>query len=288
MRITLSRLQRAIDYVEAHLSEPFSLDDVAAAAGLSRYHLHRLFAAGLAETLKGYIRKRRLTEAAERLRGSDMRIIELAFDSGFASQEAFTRAFQAQFGVTPGRYRRDPRSRSQPGLLRPRAASVRHRHRGVTHEPRLVERTQTLEVRGFGTGIDFENDAPVAALWGRLLETLRAPEPSAVLYGVAQASHPSIELSPEHTLAYIAGVCDTPWDDSAADVVAVTVPPGRYAVFEHRGALEHIIDTVNYAWATWLPRCAFEKSARPDLERVPLEQLSAAQPCIELWVSIDA
>ena len=51
----LWRLQRAIDFKEAHLWEDFRLDDVAAAAGLSRYHLHRLFSAALRELRLGVL-----------------------------------------------------------------------------------------------------------------------------------------------------------------------------------------------------------------------------------------
>ena len=102
MHITLYRLQKAIDFVEVHLRDELTLDDVAKAAGLSRYHLHRVFSAAFGDSLKGYIRKRRLTEAAHLLRTTDQRIIEVALQAGFGSQEAFTRAFSKHFDATPG------------------------------------------------------------------------------------------------------------------------------------------------------------------------------------------
>ena len=100
METAKQHVQAAMDYSEAHLDTPLPLDRVAAAAGLTRYHLHRLFQAHYCEGLKAYIRKRRLTWAAARLRGSNVRILELALDCGFESQAAFTRAFKALYGTT--------------------------------------------------------------------------------------------------------------------------------------------------------------------------------------------
>ena len=119
METAQQHVQAAMDYIEAHLDTPLPLDRVAAAAGLTRYHLHRLFQAHYCEGLKAYIRKRRLTWAAARLRGSNVRILELALDCGFESQAAFTRAFKALYGTTPGRYRARPARRYQSGLRPP-------------------------------------------------------------------------------------------------------------------------------------------------------------------------
>ncbi len=306
MRITLRRVQRAIDFIEGHLDEPFALDDVAAAVGLSLYHLHRLFCAVQGDSLKGYIRKRRLTQAAVALRTTDRRILELALVAGFRSQEAFTRAFGAHFGVPPGRYRADASTRGRPGLFAANATRLAHRYEGLEHEPRLVERDQPLSLRGRGIAIDFEDDAPVAALWRDELAAWRARHPEhpgrgVTLFGVTQSDHPAIPKTPEQCLTYVAAMRSEP-DDATLDPAAspeageaadprprvdVTIAPGRYAVFEHRGSLAHLPDTVNYAWASWLCRCPFGKSTRPDFEHIPLDQLEADRPRVQLWLSID-
>ena len=83
------RVQRAVDYVEQHLLEDISLEEVAISAGISLYHLHRLFSAVFGDTLKAYIRRRRLTEAAQILASGDMRIIELAIMSRFFQPGGF-------------------------------------------------------------------------------------------------------------------------------------------------------------------------------------------------------
>ena len=99
-------INRAIDYIEANLAQELDLSEVAAAAGYSPFHLSCLFRAMTGETPGGYIRKRRLSEAARQLVTSKRRILDIALDQQFGSQAAFTRAFRAAFGISPGAYRK--------------------------------------------------------------------------------------------------------------------------------------------------------------------------------------
>ena len=83
---------RAARYIEDHLGEQLHLDDIAAAAYCSPYHFHRLFKRIVGATPGEYVRSRRLTEAADALRTTDKRIVDVAMDYGFESQAAFTAA----------------------------------------------------------------------------------------------------------------------------------------------------------------------------------------------------
>lgn len=109
-------LDRVLTHIERHLFEPLSVAVLAEVAGLSPFHFSRLFTARMGESVMAAVRRRRMLRAAARLGrnpGVDDGIerpalIDLAFDCGFESQEAFTRAFAQVFGVTPGRYKRNP------------------------------------------------------------------------------------------------------------------------------------------------------------------------------------
>src|SRR5262249_24950721 len=108
--------ERVLAHIERHLFEPLSVATLADVAGLSQFHFSRLFSARLGESVMAYVRRRRMLRAAARLGQNpgvedDIEapaLIALALDCGFESQEAFTRAFAQTFGVTPGRYKRDP------------------------------------------------------------------------------------------------------------------------------------------------------------------------------------
>jgi AraC-like DNA-binding protein len=96
---------RAVDYMERNLTCPISVSDVASEAAYSTFHFVRLFKALTGYTPGSYLRRRRLTEAAGELAGGRKRIIEIALDYQFQSQEAFTRAFKDCFGINPGVFR---------------------------------------------------------------------------------------------------------------------------------------------------------------------------------------
>ena len=286
MMSSLDRVQAVLDHVEAHLHEPVTLDALARAAGVSRYHLHRLFQAGYGESLKAYIRKRRLTWAARQLRQSRTRIIELALECGFESQAAFTRAFKALYGVAPGRYRDDPRQRYQSGLRPPDAGTLLQRRSIRAREPAITQLDRTLSLSGTGIGVEFEDDARVAHLWRDILAR-QAPDMAAdtTLYGVTMSDHPDVPDTPDRCLVYFAAaeVGAMP----AAGTTDLVIPCGTYAVFQHAGPADRILDTVNYAWASWLPRSGFSKSARPDFECMTASSLGQAPGGIALWMSVE-
>jgi len=93
--------EKALWFVESHLPEAISLDDVAHSSGVSRFHVTRAFGAATGRSVMGYMRARRLSEAARKLAGGAPDILSVALDAGYASHEAFTRAFRDQFGTTP-------------------------------------------------------------------------------------------------------------------------------------------------------------------------------------------
>ncbi|PAS95251.1 MAG: hypothetical protein CGU28_12795 [Candidatus Dactylopiibacterium carminicum] len=98
----LARLRKVAQYIDTNLHRPLSLDELAEIAHLSRYHFERVFHAYAGETPLLRVRRLRLTYARQRLeKGMASSVTELALDAGYASAEAFSRAFRAQFGLAP-------------------------------------------------------------------------------------------------------------------------------------------------------------------------------------------
>ena len=91
-------------YIEEHLDEKITLDDLANAAGYSKYHAVRIFKELTHRTSLETVRALRLTRAAQSLQGADDKIVDVAMDNGFDSHDGFTRAFSRQFGITPQKY----------------------------------------------------------------------------------------------------------------------------------------------------------------------------------------
>ncbi len=101
-------VQRMQDCIAENLNRPLSLDRLARAAGYSPWHAARAFKELTGRTPLAYIRAFRLSRAALVLRDGKERIVDVALDFCFDSQEGFTRAFSDVFGTTPARYRKRP------------------------------------------------------------------------------------------------------------------------------------------------------------------------------------
>lgn len=84
-------------WLEGHLDQPLSLDNVAAKAGYSKWHLQRMFKDVTGHAIGAYIRARRLSKSAVALRLTARPILDIALQYRFDSQQTFTRAFKKQF-----------------------------------------------------------------------------------------------------------------------------------------------------------------------------------------------
>ena len=109
----VARINRVIDFVEAHLHEELSLERLAHVACFSPFHFHRIFSAMMGETLQRFIQRLRLERAASQLLTHEKRsVTEIALDTGFASSATFARAFKSEFGMSATDWRKtDPADR---------------------------------------------------------------------------------------------------------------------------------------------------------------------------------
>jgi len=97
----LNRMNAAMDYIELNLAGDISYDKAAQIACCSTYHFQRMFSFITEVPLSEYIRRRRLTMAAFELQTSDVKIIDVSYEFGYESPEAFSRAFKKLHGVMP-------------------------------------------------------------------------------------------------------------------------------------------------------------------------------------------
>ena len=105
--MTKYRIQKVLDYIEAHLCDDTALDNTALAmvAGYSQYHFLRIFKEFTALTPADYIRKRRITEIVKHINDDGSYICDVAFRYGFNSKENFTRAFKNEHNILPTEFK---------------------------------------------------------------------------------------------------------------------------------------------------------------------------------------
>lgn len=103
-------------HIQARLDEDLGLEALSRKAGLSPFHLQRLFKAAIGESPKAYTSRLRLERAAFRLLLHDSNVLDIALECGYQSHETFLRAFRRRFGLLPSDYREWMRAqREAPG-----------------------------------------------------------------------------------------------------------------------------------------------------------------------------
>jgi AraC-like DNA-binding protein len=106
---TTDSLRGFLDLIEDSLDEPgLTGEDLAGRAYLSRFHFDRLVSAALGEPPGAFRRRVLLERAAHRLVSTPDPVTQIAFDAGYGSPEAFTRAFGRAYASSPSDYRRRP------------------------------------------------------------------------------------------------------------------------------------------------------------------------------------
>lgn len=95
------RLARVVEHIERDLSAALTVEELARIAMFSPFHFHRVFRGMVGETVKAYVKRLRLERAAFSLNYTDRSVTDVAFDAGYESHEAFTRAFRTRFGCAP-------------------------------------------------------------------------------------------------------------------------------------------------------------------------------------------
>ncbi len=103
------RIRRVDDFLRDNIAKSISLDDIANIAGVSRFHLLRLFKHAHGETPFRRLTRLRIESAKERLRCSDRTITEIAFACGYENSAHFATAFSRLVGMSPGQYRQQSR-----------------------------------------------------------------------------------------------------------------------------------------------------------------------------------
>lgn len=104
----IRRIHKVQDYIEHHLSQPLSIEELAGAAGFSKYHFSRIFQGMLHEPLAHYVNRIRMESALFLLaHREDKNMTDIAYELGFTDSAIFSRAFKNYYGISPSEYRRE-------------------------------------------------------------------------------------------------------------------------------------------------------------------------------------
>ena len=215
-----------IVYIEKNIKNELSPELIANECGYSTFHFSRVFNINKGITLMEYVKKRRLSLAAEDL-FDDKKIIDIALEYGFQTHNGFSKAFKKEFGFSPTQYlKRMDRNLEKELILK---------FGGDFMKPTIIEKP-TFKVAGYGIKTNITNGnytKDVASFWinydGENLESKMYQILNPPKHGEVGLCIPSSEDNGEAT--YMLGVIVNDFNDVTDDMITVEVPEATYAVF---------------------------------------------------------
>lgn len=286
------RILRVLIYVQRHLDEPLSVEELARVAGFSPFHFHRIFRGMVGEALYDHVRRLRLERAAMRLRGRRS-VIEVALEAGYDSHPGFTRAFRAAFGQSPSAFRRTrgvlpsrPAGQvSFAGAGGPVSFTARDTggRRMEANIVTLPERRVAFvrHVGPYGSG---------GEAWQKLF-AWAGPRgmfpPRTPFFGLCWDDP---EITPAERLRYDA--CCVVGDGAASEgeVGVQQVAGGEYARTVHRGPYEELGETYARLCGEWIPAQGREIRGAPSVEIYLNDPRSTppAERLTEIYIPLEA
>ncbi|WP_341935539.1 GyrI-like domain-containing protein [Microbacterium sp. LWO14-1.2] len=284
----IGTLNALVDRIEAAAGTELDVADFARAHGTTEYHLRRMFSALAGMPLSEYIRRRRMTLAGAELVAGASSLLDVAVRHGYGSVEAFARAFRAVHGISPADARRDGGPlRTQPTLrFRLSVEGRSPMDVTITTAPELVLVGHAVEVPLIHEGVNphiQQHIAGIPAEEHARLKALSDAEPAGVL-AVTGDTPPD---APEGTmLTYLHGVSVQPDAEVPADLDAIRVDAGSWAVFTASGPFPETLQNLWAATATeWFPSNPWRLRPGPSIVRY-LEFTGTHASC-ELWLAVE-
>lgn len=275
------RIQRALDYIAAHLDQPIRLADVAKAAALSEHHFHRIFRAVMDETVGEYLTRQRMQTAALMLAyHDDLSVTEIGLACGYSSSSNFSKAFSRYFGVSPSEVR-------NPTGKPPAAISVLRRRYGHDFSPAELhalpdppladarraeleasvrfEQWQAFSVVCMRSDRGYDVEAN-RRLWAELIRRVHELGLCGDDIDAYAIVHDDPALTSGERCRYHACVRAAALDGVPEPLFVSEIPAGRYAVFPYRGPGRELERMYRDIYALWFPHSSLVPDTPPPIE----------------------
>jgi AraC family transcriptional regulator len=250
----LKRILKVLVFIEDHIDEEMTLQQLATVACYSPFHFHRLFQGIVGETVHQYIKRLRLEKAARKLRKTDLSVTEIALDANYDTPSAFTKAFKQQMGKTPRSYR------ELDTAIDMMAKKIKELPMIKPDKIEKISDLPLLFIRRYGNYTKTPWDAWKAM--GDFLNENHIDRSKLRYFGILQ-DDPTV--TDENKVRYDACILAPSGVKEKAEVGKETLKGGKYAVFTYLGAYDKLEQTFINIYLKWLP----ESKEELDEERAP-------------------
>ncbi|CAM4447765.1 AraC family transcriptional regulator [Paenibacillus endophyticus] len=280
----LNRMMSALDLMEAKIEEPLDIAELAKAAYSSPYHFQRMFFMLTGMTVAEYVRKRRLTLAAQELALSAPKVIDVAMKYGYESPESFSKAFRKLHGISPSEARNSgvqlkafPRISFHLSLKGDKEMDYRIVQREAFNVIGKSIRTSTLEGENSTEIPKFWQNSHADGTVGKIAALGKTEEMLGLCYDMQQGGE---------VFNYAIAV-ET--DKAASDMAfaVIRIPSATWAVFTSIGPMPGAIQEIwGRIYQEWFPTTGYEQAEGPDFELYPPGDTMSEDYRCEVWIPI--
>jgi AraC family transcriptional regulator len=245
---SVERISRVCEYISHNLDEELALDNICEVAALSKYHFHRMFSAHMDMSLAKFVLLARLKRASFRLAfQKEKRIIDIAFEAGFESSEAFSRAYKRNFLQSPSSFRAKPNWQQWKKSLEHRVTPIEEVKMQVNIEYFTATKVALLE--HLGPSDKIMETVGKFIYWRK--ESGLSPVKTSDTFGIAYSDPKTTE--PEDFRWDVCGSINTDVPGNRYGVKVGEIPGGRCAVIRHIGSHANLEQSIYYFCRQWLP-----------------------------------
>lgn len=283
-------IQKAIDYVEANITEEIDFEEVANRAYSSPFHFQRVFGILCGLSLGDYIRMRRLSLAGEELSKGNEKIIDIALKYGYDTPESFSRAFTRFHGIAPSEAKRGGKVKIFTPL------SVKLTLTGGSKMDYRIEKRDAFQVvckrKRVGKPQAANATQDITAMWqeygkdgtmGKLISLMPKNPVMKGLLGICFSSELDAKQFP-----YGIGV-EYDGADVPDGLEIVTIPANTYAVFTSKGKMpDAFIETYNRIVTEFFPQSTqYEYAENVEFEVYSSADVSDPNYKCEIWIAVN-
>lgn len=257
----VEKLNQSMDYIEENLTKELDYEQLGRVACCSSYHFQRMFTYMAGMTLSEYVRRRKMSLAAEDLLGGDEKIIDLALKYGYASPTAFTRAFESIHGASPTAVRSE---RLSVKTFPPIRFSISVR--GGQEMSYRIETREAFRIVGISAPLEQElekNFKCVPELWQRAVTDGTVARLGGMMDTPVMGLLGVSACGDAEQWRYFVAVASTRPADGLEEY---TVPACTWAVFPGEGTNRSIQELEQRIITQWLPGSGYEYADAPDVE----------------------
>lgn len=283
----LKELNDVVEFIEDHLTDDVSLENVSEYAGASDYHLRTIFFYLSGMTLSEYIKNRKLSEANKALLQGE-KVTDVAFKYGYQSLDGFTRAFKKWCGFLPSDVQKTGMSKSFPKL-----SFVISIKGGSAMEYKIVEKP-AFNLVGVSKRVPMQFEGVNNAIL-ELAQSITQEQrdemhalQNVVPHEIVNASYDADAnfMKEEGDLTHLIGVLTT-HEDVSDRLVKVPVEASTWAVFPAEGPFPATLqDTTARTYSEWLPASDYEVVNVPSFSFTKFDPNKEGYAYSEIWMPV--